>query len=132
MSAVHIISRRPESEAFKLERSRSGNKYQTFFSVRCNEAGQTPKGAPVDPRLICFKLEAPLHQRDVCICIKMNTPQLVLEIRQLSGVPIALQIWGLEQTQPPEMFHELGVATEVDERAALDLDGRRIILEQGV
>jgi len=64
---IFDISRRPESEAFKFERSRS-----------------------VDPRLICFKLKAALHQCDVGICIKMNTPQLVLEIRQLSGLPIAL------------------------------------------
>jgi hypothetical protein len=62
----------------------------------------------------------------------MDAAQLVLKICQLPGLPIVLQIWGLEQTQPPDMLHKLGIAAKVDERAALNLDGRRVILEQGV
>jgi hypothetical protein len=50
----------------------------------------------MDPRLICFKLEAPFHQCDVRIGIKMDTTQLVLEIICQLSVPVPFQIWGLE------------------------------------
>jgi len=81
-------------------------------------------------RLIRFKLEAPLHQRDVRVWIKMHTPELVLKIGKLPILSIPLQIWRFEKLQPPKVLHKLCVAAEVDEGAPIDLDTWRVILEQ--
>jgi hypothetical protein len=52
---------------------------------------------PVYPRLVCFKLQASLHQGGVRARIQMNTTELVLEISQLPILPVAFQVRGFEE-----------------------------------